>query len=92
MGSGPEFLSESVLKEKPRMDSFVAPDPLCFLESEAAEFEGASHDLFDYLRLGVEPQFWGQPEWPCRVPGGQEGRQPVPGREKVRSTSAWRGA
>lgn len=72
MGSGPEFLSESVLKEKPWMDSFVAPDPLCFLESKAAEFEGASHDLVDYLRLGVEPQFWEQSEWSLpgpRLPG-----------------------
>ena len=72
MGSGPEFLSESVLKEKPWMDSFVAPDPLCFLESKAAEFEGASHDLIDYIRLGVEPQFWEQSEWSLpspRLPG-----------------------
>lgn len=29
-------------------------DPLFFLESKAAAFEGASHDLVDYLRLGLE--------------------------------------
>ena len=54
------------------MDSFVAPDPLCFLESKAAEFEGASHDLVDYIRLGVEAQFWEQSEWSLpspRLPG-----------------------
>ena len=45
------------------MDSFVAPDRLCFLESKAAEFEGASHDLVDYIRLGVEPPFWQPSEW-----------------------------
>lgn len=72
------------------MDSFVAPDPLCFLESKAAEFEGASHDLVDYIRLGVEAQFWEQ-SGPCRVPGCQEGWQPVPGQEKVQNTSAWQG-
>ena len=54
------------------MDSFVAPDRLWFLESKAAEFEGASHDLVDYIRLGVEPPFWQPSEWSLpgpRLPG-----------------------
>ena len=73
------------------MDSFVAPDPLCFLESKAAEFEGASHDLVDYIRLGLEPPFWQPSEWSLPGPGCQEGWQPVPGQEKVQNTSAWQG-
>lgn len=35
------------------------PDPLFFLESKAAAFEGASHDVVYYLRLGLERHSYG---------------------------------
>lgn len=58
MDSEPEFFSDSVSEEKPRMDSFVAPT-LCFLESKAAAFEGVPHSLVDCVRPGPEPLCYG---------------------------------
>lgn len=90
VGSRPEFLSGPVSKARPWMDSFVAPDPLCFLESKAAPGEGASRDLLDYIRLGWAPQSYGcSQSGPCHVQGCQQGWQPVPGQERVQNTSAW---
>lgn len=68
------------------MDSFLAPD-LCFLESKAAAFEGASHNLIDYIRLGPEPfHYGGNQSGPEVFPGDQQGHQPMPGSKKDAET------
>lgn len=59
-------------------------DPLFFLESKAAAFEGTSHDLVDYLGLGLELHgYRSSQSSPRSVPRSQPGHQPIPGHEKM---------